>query len=155
MARLQGETIKNAIVTELNDLFPNIAVYKEEQTNPYDFPNFFVLQLSMNSQEDRKDHYFETYLYEIRYRHIADVELEPRIEQRLDNIGNTLINEFKSVIFDSRPYKIRQANYEKVDKVGHFTFQITVQTIKEKEPEELMRKLQENMYSKRNRRKLN
>ena len=143
--KLQGETIKNAIATELNRLFPNISVYKEEQTNPYNFPNFFILQLSMNSQEDRKDHYFETYLYEIRYRQIADVELEPKIEQKLDNVGNTLINEFKSVIFDSRPYKIRQANYEKVDKVGHFTFQVTVQTEKQKELQPLMRKLEENI----------
>jgi len=148
MARLQGETIKNAIVTELNELFPNIAVYKEEQTNPYDFPNFFVLQLSMNSREDRKDHYFETYLYEVRYRHIADVELEPRIEQRLDNIGNTLINEFKSVTFDNRPYKIRQVNYEKVDKVGHFTFQVMVQTEKAKPQEPKLGKLEVNTYLK-------
>ena len=36
MAELSGETIKNAISRELNRIFPNIAVYKEEQTNPYD-----------------------------------------------------------------------------------------------------------------------
>ena len=142
--RLQGETIKNAIVAELNELFPEIAVYKEEQTNPYEFPNFFVLQLSINSQEDRKDHYFETYLFELRYRHVADVELEPKIEQKLDNVGNKLINEFKSVTFDSRPYKIKQANYEKVDKVGHFTFQVMVQTEKEKEQQPLMEHLYQN-----------
>ena len=135
MTILSGEMIKNAIARELNRLFPDIAVYKEEQTNPYDFPNFFILQLSMNSVEDRKDHYFETYLYNIRYRQIADVELDQRIEQHLDNVGNTLINEFKSVIFDDRPYKIKQANYEKVDKVGQFSFQITVQTEKEKSNE--------------------
>lgn len=133
MAILTGETIKNAISRELNNIFPDIAVYKEEQTNPYEFPNFFVLQLSVNSVEDRKDHYFQTFLYEIRYRHIADVELEPQIERRLDNVGLKLITEFNRITIDDRPYRILQANYEKVDKVGHFTFQVRVQVEKEQE----------------------
>lgn len=139
MAVLSGETIKNSIARELNRIFPDIAVYKEEQTNPYDFPNFFILQLSVNSVEDRKDHYFQTFLYEIRYRQIADVELEPQIEKRLDNVGLQLITEFNRIIIDEKPYRILQANYEKVDKVGHFTFQVRVQV--EKEPIEKVKML--------------
>lgn len=133
MAVLSGETIKNSIARELNRIFPNVFVYKEEQTNPFQFPNFFILQLSVNSQEDRKDHYFQTFLYEIRYRHIADVELEPKIEKQLDDVGLKLITEFNRIIIDNRPYRVLQTNYEKVDKVGHFTFQVRVQVEKEKE----------------------
>lgn len=144
MASLSGETIKNAIARELNNIFSNIAVYKEEQTNPYQFPNFFILQLSANSSEDRKDHYFQTFLYEIRYRHVADVELEPQIEKRLDNVGLQLITEFNRIIIDNRPYRILQANYEKVDKVGHFTFQVRVQVEKEQDEKVKMLVLQEN-----------
>ena len=144
MASLSGETIKNAIARELNNIFSNIAVYKEEQTNPYDFPNFFILQLSVNSSEDRKDHYFQTFLYEIRYRHVADVELEPQIEKRLDNVGLQLITEFNRIIIDNRPYRILQANYDKVDKVGHFTFQVRVQVEKEQDEKVKMLVLQEN-----------
>lgn len=148
MAVLTGETIKNSIARELNRIFPDIAVYKEEQTSPYQFPNFFILQLSVNSVEDRKDHYFQTFLYEIRYRQIADVELEPQIEKRLDNVGLQLITEFNRIIIDERPYRILQMNYEKVDKVGHFTFQVRVQV--EKEPDEKVKMLilQENRYIK-------
>jgi len=133
MAVLSSETIKNAIARELNNILPDIFVYKEEQTNPYNFPNFFILQLSVNTIEDRKDHYFQTFLYEIRYRQIADVEKEPKIEQKLDNIGLKLITDFNRVIIDERPYRVLQSNYEKVDKVGHFTFQIRVQVEKEKD----------------------
>ena len=139
MAVLLGETIKNSIARELNRIFPDISVYKEEQSNPYSFPNFFILQLSMNTVEDRKDHYFQTFLYEIRYRQIPDVELEPKIEQKLDNIGLKLLTELNRVIIDERPYRILQANYEKVDKVGHFTFQVRVQV--EKEPIEKVKML--------------
>lgn len=143
MAILLGETIKNSIARELNRIFPDIAVYKEEQTNPYNFPNFFVLQLSINSIEDRKDHYFQTFLYEIRYRHIADVELEPQIERYLDSVGLQLTTELNRVIIDERPYRILQANYEKVDKVGHFTFQIRVQVEKEKDEKVKMLQLEQ------------
>ena len=141
---LSGETIKNAIARELNEIFPDIAVYKEEQSTPYDFPNFFILQLSANTTEDRKGHYFQTYLYNVRYRHVADVETEPRIEQSLDKVGLQLITNFTTITLDNRPYKIRQANYEKVDKVVHFTFQVRVQVEKEKMAGVPMRKLEQN-----------
>ena len=133
MAELSGETIKNAIARELNEIFPEIAVYKEEQSTPYDFPNFFILQLSANTTEDRKD----------RYRHVADVETEPRIEQNLDKVGLQLITNFTTITLDNRPYKIRQANYEKVDKVVHFTFQVRVQVEKEKQEKVKMMRLEE------------
>lgn len=145
MAVLSGETIKNSIARELGQIFPNIAVYKEEQTTPYDFPNFFVLQLSMNSKEDRKDHYFQTFLYEVRYRHIADVELEPRIERYLDDVGLSLITNLVRVSIDDRPYRVLQSNYDKVDKVGHFTFQVRVQVEKEKDEKVKMLVLKQNL----------
>ena len=143
MAVLSGETIKNAIARELNKIFPDIAVYKEEQTNPFEFPHFFILQLSASSQEDRKDHYFQTFLFNVRYRHIADVELEPRIEQNLDSVGLKLITEFNRITLDNGPYRVLQVNYEKVDKVVHFTFQIKVQVVKEPEDGIKMQKIKE------------
>ena len=142
MAVLSGETIKNAIARELNAIFPDVAVYKEEQTNPYSFPNFFILQLSANTQEDRKDHYFQTFLYNVRYRQVADVETEPKIEQKLDNVGLLLITNFVRITIDNRPYRVLQANYEKVDKVVHFTFQVRVQIEKEPNDEVKMRTLE-------------
>lgn len=148
MAQLSGETIKNAIARELNALFPDIAVYKEEQTNPYDFPHFFILQLSANTTEDRKDHYFQTYLYNVRYRQVADVETEARIEQKLDNVGLKLITKFTTITLNSIPYKIRQANYEKVDKVVHFTFQVRVQVEKEPIEKVKMLRLEQNYNTK-------
>lgn len=139
MAVLLGETIKNAIARELNQIFPDISVYKEEQTTPFNFPNFFILKLSVSSVEDRNNHYFQTFSYELRYRQIADVELEPKIEQKLDNIGLQLITNFNRITIDNRPYRVLQANFDKVDKVGHFTFQIKVQV--EKEPIEKVKML--------------
>lgn len=150
MAVLSGETIKNAIARELNDVFPDISVYKEEQTTPYSFPHFFILQLSVNTSEDRKDHYFQTYLYNVRYRQVADVETDPRIEQNLDRVGQSLITNFTKVTLDNRPYKIKEASYEKVDKVVHFTFQVRVQVEKEPIEKVKMMRLEEHQYIKGN-----
>ena len=102
----------------------------------------------MNSREDRKDHYFQTFLYELRYRHIADVELEPRIERYLDDVGLNLTTNFVKVIIDNRPYRVLQANFEKVDKVGHFTFQVRVQVEKEQVEKVKMQSLETNIQLK-------
>ena len=134
MATLSGETIKNAIARELSILYPDIAVYKEEQTTPFDFPHFFILQLNVASTEDRKDRYFITYIMNLRYRQVADVELEPRIEQELDSMGVDLITNFVKVTIDNKPYKLKERYYEKVDKVLHFSCQVKVQVEKEKLP---------------------
>lgn len=142
--RITGETVKNAITKKLIELYPNIAVYKEEQTI-LDFPHFFILQLNVSTEEDRRNHYFQTYIINLRYRQVADVETEPKIEQKLDNMGIDLITNFVDITIDNRIYKIRQAYYEKVDKVLHFSCQITLQVEKQKEDEPLMMKLEENI----------
>ena len=130
--RVTGETIKNAIIRKLIELYPDVTVYKEEQTE-LEFPHIFILQLNVSTEEDRRNHYFQTYIINLRYRQVADVETEPKIEQKLDNMGIDMITNFVEITIDNRPYKIRQAYYEKVDKVLHFSCQVKVQV--EKEPE--------------------
>lgn len=130
--RILGETIKNAVFGKLQEIFPNITVYKEQVTLP-DFPHFFINQLNLSTSEDRKNHYFQTYLMNIRYRQVADVSNEARIEQELDEIGHKLIEEFVDVQLNNRPCKIKEAYYEKVDGVLHFSCQIKIQVEKQKE----------------------
>lgn len=142
-----GETIKNAILGKLLELFPNVSVYKEQMTTP-DFPHFFILQLNTSSVEDRKDKYFITYLMNIRYREVADVATEAKIEQKLDDIGNELIINFTDVQIGEKPYKIREAYYEKIDGVLHFTCKIKIQVEKEKIQETPMRVIDININMK-------
>lgn len=133
--KIIGETIKNAILRKLLEIFPEYYVYKEEQSTLL-FPHFFILQLNLSSTEDRKDHYFQTYVMNIRFRQVADVATEPKIEQKLDDVGVKLLTDFTEVEIAGRPVKIREAYYEKVDKVLHYSCQIKIQLEKEK-PEEI------------------
>lgn len=140
--KLSGETIKNAISEKILEIFPNYYVYKEEQSTLL-FPHFFILQLNLSSTEDRKDHYFQTYVMNIRFRQVADVATEPKIEQKLDDVGVQLLTNFTEISLVGRPVKIREAYYEKVDKVLHFSCQIKVQIEKEKPEEVKMLRLEQ------------
>lgn len=130
--RITGETVKNAIIKKLLELYPDVSAYKEEQIN-LDFPHFFVYQLNVQTVEDRRNHYFQTYIINIRYRQVADVETEPKIEQKLENMGIDLLTNFVDITIDNRIYKIKEAYYEKVDKVLHFSCQVKLQLEKDAE----------------------
>lgn len=145
--KLTSETIKNAVFKELQTVFPNISVYKEQSTLP-NFPHFFINQLNLSTSENRKNHYFQTYLMNIRYRQVADVSNEAKIEQELDEVGHKLIEDFVKIQLNNRPHKIKEAYYEKVDGVLHFSCQIKIQVEKQKEDSVKMEHLENNIVIK-------
>lgn len=129
--KITGETIKNSMVAKLITILPsNVEIYKEEQVE-LSFPHAFLYQLSVRTIEDRRDHYFQTYTMNLRYREVADVETEPRIEKKLDAISNILITDFTDIVIGDKPYKLLERSCEKVDKVLHFTCQVRVQVARE------------------------
>lgn len=142
---IYGETIKSAFAIRLAELFPEIAIFKEKEEETSKFPNFFILQLTLNSQEDRKDHYWLTYYVTIRYREVADINTEPKLQQKLDKIGSEMIMNLVDIPINEKPIKLRNCNYEKVDGVLHFFANVTIQVVKEKEKEPLMNKLEKNI----------
>lgn len=139
---IYGETIKNAFATRLLELFPDVKVYKEKEDEQDVFPNFFILQLTVNSQEDRKDHYWLTYFVTIRYRQVADITTEQKLQQKLDDVASEMMINLVDIPINDRPVKLRNCNCEKVDGVLHFFANVTVQVVKEKEKYPIMRELQ-------------
>ena len=81
----------------------------------------------------------------IRYRQVADPSNEAKIEQELDEVGHRLVEDFIKVQLNNRPCKIREAYYEKVDGVLHFSCQIRVQVEKQKEDSVKMEHLEEHI----------
>ena len=146
MAKIYGETIKTAFAQRLTELYPTIAIYKEKEDNEDStFPNFYILQLTINSQEDRKDHYFQEYYMTIRYREVADVAIEEKIEQKLDRMSNSLITNLVDIPVNGKPIKLRNCRTEKIDGVLHFFANVRVQVVKEKELLPKMFSLQEDI----------
>lgn len=142
---IYGETIKTAFATRLLELFPNVKIYKEKEDEQDEFPNFFILQLTLNSEEDRKDHYWLTYYVTIRYRQVADITTEPKLQQKLDDIGSEMIINLVDIPINGKPIKLRNCNYEKVDGVLHFFANVTVQVVKEKQRYPIMREVEQNI----------
>lgn len=139
---IYGETIKTAFATRLLELFPDVKVYKEKEDEQDIFPNFFILQLTLNSEEDRKDHYWLTYYVTVRYRQVADINTEPKLQQKLDDIASEMIINLVDIPINGKPVKLRNCNCEKVDGVLHFFANVTVQVVKEKPQYPIMREVQ-------------
>ena len=64
---IDSEDVKQAITQRLLELFPEIAVYKEAKTNIV-YPHFFVYQIEISDEEERKDYHILSYSMEVRYR---------------------------------------------------------------------------------------
>lgn len=126
---IDSEDVKQAIIQRLLDLFPDITVYKEAKTNIV-YPHFFVYQISLSAEEERKNHNWLTYLMEIRYRVASDSSTDLKLEQNLDNMGLKLLQGFNIIDFEQEKIRCEQKSYEKVDGVLHFFTTIKILTKK-------------------------
>lgn len=162
-----SETIKSAISIKLGDIFkvPTGQVdqqgnptytypyrYKETVTNPR-YPNFYIVQVNLsqrpNGLQGSRVLANETlvkrmqldYLCNVQYRYAEDTELVSSIKQKLDEVGFKLNTEFNTLDLEL-PVNIYNKNYEKVDNIGQFTFNVTIFAKSEEEIKQVMEKLQ-------------
>lgn len=124
---IDSEDVKQAIVQKLLELFPDINVYKEAKTNIV-YPHFFVYQINLSSEEERKDYFLLFYSMEIRYRLASDSSTDLKLEQNLDNMGLKLLQSFNIIDFEEEKIRCKDKRYEKVDGVLHFFFTVDILT---------------------------
>ena len=125
MMLIDSEDVKQAIVQRLLEIFPNVAVYKEVKTNVV-YPHFFVYQITVRDEEERKNYHLLHYLMDVRYRVASDPSTDLKLEQNLDNIGFKLLQNFNIINFESRKVKCVDKYYEKQEGVLHFFFTIDI-----------------------------
>ena len=162
-----GETIKSAIAIKLGEIFkvatgqvdqqnnptytyPNR--YKETVTNPK-YPNFYIAQVNLTQRPNglQGSHVLANktlvkrmqlnYLCNVQYRYAEDIQKVSTINQKLDTMGLRLLTEFNTINLEL-PVKLYNKNYEKVDGIGQFTFNITIFAKSEDEVNTAMQKLQ-------------
>ena len=122
---IDSEDVKQAIVQKLLELFPDIAVYKEAKTNIV-YPHFFVYQITLSDEEERKNYHLLSYSMEIRYRVASDSSTDLKLEQNLDNMGLKLLQGFNIIDFEEEKIRCKNKRYEKVDGVLHFFFTVDI-----------------------------
>lgn len=116
---ITSEDVKNSIVSRLLELFPDISVYKEAKTSPL-YPHFFVYQLNLSVDKERKDYYIYDYSMDIRYRTSSDPSTNLKLQQDLDSISLILLNNMDIIKCKNSYIRCEQKNIEKVDGVLHF-----------------------------------
>lgn len=122
---IDSEDVKQAITQRLLELFPEIAVYKEAKTNIV-YPHFFVYQIGISDEEERKDYHILSYSMEVRYRVASDPSTDLKIEQNLDSMSLRLLQDFNIIQFEDEKVRCKKKTTEKVDGVLHFFFSVDI-----------------------------
>lgn len=122
---IDSEDVKQAIVQKLLEMFPDIAVYKEAKTSVV-YPHFFVYQINVTCNEERKNYFLLSYSMEVRYRVASDSSTDLKLEQNLDNMGLKLFQGFNIIDFEDEKIRCKDKSIEKVDGVLHFFFTVDI-----------------------------
>lgn len=134
MVMLESEDVKQAIVEKLLQTFPNISVYKEA-SSVVNYPHFFVYQIILLDDEDRKDVHILDYSMEIRYRVASDPTTDLTLERDLDNMGLKLLQQFNIIDFEGEKVRCTEKSITKADGILHFFFVIKIMVKKVSEPQ--------------------
>lgn len=125
MIRITGELIKQSIISELLKTFPGVSVYKEAKTSP-SYPHFFIYQISLSDEPERKDYHILTYSMDIRYRVASDPSTDLKLQQNLDWVAIKLLNSFNTISCADEFIKCENKSVEKEDGVLHFMLDIKI-----------------------------
>jgi len=122
---VDSEDVKQAVVEQLLSVFPDITVYKEATSTPV-YPHFFVYQITLSDEEERRGYHLVNYSMEVRYRVASDPSTVVRLEQNLDNIAFILSQNFNIINLESSKVKCIDKSLEKIEGVLHFMFAIQI-----------------------------
>lgn len=142
-----GESVKDAVIRELVRLFPNPPYFVYSETiSPVNlrFPHFFVFQLSVNAEEERKDYWWIDYLINIRYRHVDNPQIfGTNIEKALDDVSFELMSGLDTINWFGTRHKVKMSRAnEKIDGVLQCFYNVRIHAQRPKEEVALQMSLQ-------------
>lgn len=142
---ITSDSIIKSISKKLLISFPNIEVYKEAQSTPK-YPHFFVNQINVQDEEERKNYHILTYSIVIRYRIKSDPSTDLSLQTDLDDMGFKLLYFFDLLDFNGSKVRCTNKSIEKVNGVLFFSFNIDLPVYNKSEIESIkMNKLKINM----------
>ncbi len=125
------QSIKEAIVNRLLELYPDCTVYDEDMPLEFQKPSFLINVTSQNYVKLLQDKFKNQLTFDIFYYSNATEE----IKKDCLNTGLVLLTGFDRI----NNYRLRNKKAETIDKVLHFTFEIHYSVRKE----EMSAKMQE------------
>lgn len=125
MISITGELIKQSIISELLRMFPEVSVYKEAKTS-LSYPHFFIYQISLSDEQERKNYHILTYSMDLRYRVASDPSTDLKLQQNLDSVALKLLNSFNIISCRNEFIRCENKSIEKENGVLHFMFDIRI-----------------------------
>lgn len=125
MIKITGELIKQSIISELLRMFPEVSVYKEAKTS-LSYPHFFIYQISLSDEQERKNYHILTYSMDIRYRVASDPSTDLKLQQNIDSVALKLLNSFNIISCRNEFIRCENKSIEKENGVLHFMFNIRI-----------------------------
>lgn len=122
---IESEDVKQAIAERLLELFPEVNVYKEAKTNIL-YPHFFVYQINLMIEDERKNRFILYYMMEIRYRVAPDPSTDLTLQRDLDEIALKLLQGFDIIDMEDEKVRCTDKSIEKSDGVLLFTMTIPI-----------------------------
>lgn len=143
---ITSEDVKEAIINQLLSTFPDVAIYKEAISNPK-YPHFFIHQISVIDEEERKDYHTLLYSMDIRYRTVSDPSTDLKLNQNLDDVALKLFSNFNTIDFNDSKIKCIDKSAEKESGVLHFfvSFNILAKLVDTNKQETKFDKLEVNI----------
>ena len=120
-----GETVKSALGAQLMANFPGVIWYKDFVTNVR-YPHFFLMQLTLSAQEERRGKYFLRYLMTVRYRVEEEPSRNTTLHEALDAVGLRMLSGINNIVIAGIPMEVSGARYEKADGVLHYFCNVTL-----------------------------
>jgi len=146
---LIATSVTSALGIRLREIFPGITWYRE--TVPAQmlvYPHWFVNQLTLDIQPERRNHWIIGYFATMRYHVAADpASVVGSLQQQLDDASIKLLSELEAIYWNGIPVKISNLRTEKIDGTLHCFCNITIMATKPIEIEPLQETLETNIIT--------
>lgn len=120
---IAGDTITNAVITQLKNAFPTSKRYKERQESNVVRPCFFVQQLLLTQEKRMSQKYTRLYRIKITWLPLLN-SATPRDD--CDKMGEALLGAFRYLSLPWKNVVGRNAEFETVDNELQFTVEFTI-----------------------------
>jgi len=143
---LTATSVTSGLVIALGEAFPGVMRYRE--TAPVQllaYPHFFVNQLTLDIQPERRNHWMVSYFVTIRYHVAADPSSVNLLQQQLDDISIRLLSDLEYITWNGMPVELKNRRTEKVDGNLFFFCNVNVLATKPIGPEPLQESLETNI----------
>lgn len=125
---LVANSVTSGLSIALGEEFPGITRYREViPAQMLVYPHFYIHQLTIDVQPERRNHYMVNYLVNIRYHAAADPSsITGRLQSELNDISIRMLSDLEYIYFDNELVRLTNRRTEKQDGVLFFFCNVSI-----------------------------